>query len=275
MAARCNYEFFYILPSYSFLNLKNYAVTLTFKFIAIVLVRMLKLLFSLSYLKFLLISLFLIFTSIGCSASEPVSGTIEERHNLDELEALYRARIDSSRMNFVQADVDFMTGMISHHAQALIMSRLAPENGASPAVQTLAARIINAQGDEIELMQRWLGDRDQPVPEVHTDGLVLMIGGLDDHGHHGHGSVHHHHNMPGMLTQAQLEELAEAHGREFDKKFLEFMIEHHQGAVIMVQELFNAEGAASGREAFDLASGIHAEQVTEIERMKRMLEAIQ
>jgi uncharacterized protein (DUF305 family) len=81
-------------------------------------------------------------------------------------------------MNFVQADVDFMTDMIAHHAQALIMSRLAPENDASRSVQALAARIINAQYDEIGTMQKWLRDRKQPVPEVHIDGL-------DSHDPHG------------------------------------------------------------------------------------------
>lgn len=222
--------------------------------------------------------LFLIFGAAACSGSEHVTedDTVQQR-DLSHLEELYWARIDSSRMNFTQADVDFMTAMIAHHAQALIMSRLAPENDANRSVQTLAARIINAQGDEIELMQNWLRDRGQPVPEVHIDGLNLMIHGLDEnshdtHGHHSHHAMHGHHDMPGMLSQEQLEELAEANGEEFDRKFLEFMIEHHKGAVLMVDELFSADGAALDREAFDLASGINAEQVTEIDRMRLMLE---
>lgn len=214
----------------------------------------------------------------GCSSTEPISETVDQPRDTTELEALYWARIDSSRMNYTQADVDFMTGMIGHHSQALIMSRLAPENRASRSVQTLASRIINAQSDEIELMQTWLRDRDQPVPEVHIDGLNLMIQGTDANNgpdeHHGHG-MHDHNDMPGMLTQDQLEELAEARGRDFDRLFLIFMIEHHEGAVTMVETLFSAEGAALDREAFDLASGINAEQVTEIERMKMMLEEIQ
>jgi len=180
-----------------------------------------------------------------------------------------------------------MTDMIAHHAQALIMSRLAPENGANRTVQTLAARIINAQQGEIETMQKWLADRGQHVPLVHIDGLNLMIhmenNNLDhaDHsenGHHGmhtHHDMSHHHDMPGMLTQEQLEELAAATGHEFDRKFLEFMIEHHLGAVVMVEELFSHDGAAQDREAFELASGIKAEQVTEIARMRLMLEEME
>jgi uncharacterized protein (DUF305 family) len=241
--------------------------------------------------------LFLATGLIACSSSEHAASdsshsSADQHHNhhematehnadqMSEMEALYWARIDSARMNFTQADVDFMVGMIGHHAQALIMSRLAPENGASRSVQTLAARIINAQDDEIFLMQKWLRDRHQAVPEVHIDGLVLDIRMTDPHNEHGHGehgghshhAMHDHSDMPGMLTQEQLEELSVAQGREFDRLFLKYMIEHHDGAVIMVQDLFAVDGAATDREAFELASGIKAEQVTEIERMKLMLE---
>ena len=168
-------------------------------------------------------------------------------------------------MDYTQADVDFMIGMISHHAQALIMSRLAPENGANSEVQTLAARIINAQNDEIATMQRWLRDRDQPVPEVHIEGLKLMIKGVEGHGHMDHL------NMPGMLSLEQLQELSKARGTEFDRLFLTYMIDHHSGAVFMVNKLFNTNGAAQDEQAFRLASDIQVDQTTEINRMKRML----
>ncbi len=165
-------------------------------------------------------------------------------------------------MAFTQADVDFMSGMIGHHAQALVMSRLAPTNGANRSVQTLAARIINAQTDEIEAMQRWLRDRDQPVPMVHIDGLNLMI----------HGGGHHDHvHMPGMLSDEQLHELADAQDGDFDRLFLTYMIQHHNGAVTMVDELFSTEGAALDEAAFKLASDINVDQITEIARMNLML----
>src|SRR5690606_28769107 len=187
------------------------------------------------------------------------------------LEALYWARQDSARRDFTEADVRFMDGMIGHHAQALIMAALAPTNGASPAVRTLAARITNAQRDEIALMQRWLRDRGQPVPEVHIDGLTLMIhGGQSGHGGHGHD----HAMMPGMLTDAQLQELAAAQGLDFDRLFLTYMIQHHRGAVTMVDELFATDGAAQDEAAFKLASDIHVDQLTEIARMQRMLDAL-
>ena len=223
-------------------------------------------------------------------------GTGSARMTEAEIEALYHARTDSARMRFSQADVDFVTGMIGHHAQALIMSELAPSHGASPQVQVLAARIINAQRDEIALMQQWLRDRGQPVPDVKIDGLDLQIDmtgpvkpdprpGADPHGDHqmdaGHDmamdhSAHGDHSMmPGMLTRAQLEELDAAYGPEFDRLFLRGMIHHHGGAVTMVHELFAADGAGQDEAVFKLASDVQVDQITEIERMKQMLEALE
>ena len=175
----------------------------------------------------------------------------------DELEALFRARSDSALMRVSEADVQFMTGMIGHHAQAVVMSALAPDAGASPQVQTLAARIINAQKDEIALMRRWLRDRGRWVPEV------------DDSGHMDH--VMH---MPGMLSPEQLVELGGARGPEFDRLFLAYMIQHHEGAVAMVQDLFEADGAALDDTSFKLASAIQVDQITEIVRMRSMLRAM-
>jgi uncharacterized protein (DUF305 family) len=186
-------------------------------------------------------------------------------------------------MRFTDADVAFVTGMIGHHAQALIMSELAPTNGASPSVQTLAARIINAQTDEISLMQRWLEDRGQPVPRVRIDGLNLTIemdAGADaaHDGHEGHMAHMDHgeagHQMPGMLTQEQLEELAAAFGPEFDRLFLTYMIDHHAGAVTMVDDLFAVDGSAQDGAVFKLASDVQVDQITEINRMQKMLDAM-
>ena len=199
----------------------------------------------------------------GCGTSSEVASTEPDR-SLDELEALYEARRDSARMEYTEADVDFMTGMISHHAQALVMSRLAPTHGASSQIQTLAARIINAQKDEIETMQRWLRERDEPVPTVEIEGLELTVHGAGEHAMH----------MPGMLTQDQLEELDAARGEEFDQLFLEYMIQHHSGAVAMVHDLFKVDGAAQDDAAFKLASDIQVDQKTEIARMERMLDEL-
>jgi uncharacterized protein (DUF305 family) len=212
--------------------------------------------------------LLLLLSTAACSststiATEPAPPLSDE--STAELEALYWARQDSARMRFTKADVDFMTGMIAHHAQALIMSRLAPTHGASPQVQTLAARIINAQQDEIQTMQQWLRAREQPVPEVHIDGLKLMIHGAGDH--------MMHHDMPGMLSPAQLQELDEARGAEFDRLFLTYMIQHHSGAVSMVDVLFSTDGAGQDEASFKIASDINVDQITEIARMNQILES--
>ena len=201
----------------------------------------------------------------------------EAQKSKSEIEALYWARIDSAKMVFSEADVKFMTGMIGHHAQALIMSRLAPENEASSQVQVLCSRIINAQQDEINTMQNWLRERGQPVPEIHIDGLNLMIhmSGGEGEGMMNHGGGHDHSMMPGMLTQEQLVELSEAKGVEFDKLFLKYMIQHHTGAITMVKELISTDGAMMGDAMFKIANEINVDQITEIERMKLMLRQIE
>jgi uncharacterized protein (DUF305 family) len=186
---------------------------------------------------------------------------------LAEMETIWRARTDSARLRFTDADVRFMTGMIGHHAQAVGMSNLAPANGASTTIRTLAARIINAQQDEIALMQRWLRDRNQPVPEVHISGHQVMV--------HGAGDAHAHHaHMPGMLTDDQMAELAAAQGPAFDRLFLTLMIAHHKGAVTMVRELFATDGAGQDSEVFKFAADVQVDQTTEVARMERMLEAM-
>jgi uncharacterized protein (DUF305 family) len=204
-------------------------------------------------------------TLSACAGSTGGAGTVPESDAARnaEMEAIYRARRDSARMRFTEADVRFMQGMIGHHAQALVMARLAPTHGASPAVQTLAARIINAQQDEIATMQRWLRDRGQPVPEIHIEGTTLMV----------HGAEHGAH-MPGMLTAEQLRELDLARGPEFDRKFLGFMIQHHRGAVVMVDALFATDGAAQDEDAFRFASDAQVDQRTEIARMELLLEEL-
>ena len=160
-----------------------------------------------------------------------------------------------SRYPSTEADARFMTNMIRHHGQALVMAGYAPTNGASPAVRRLAERIIGGQRDEIATMQRWLEDRGLPLPSGHDMG--------------------HAHHMPGMLTADQLEQLAEAKGPEFDRLFLTFMIQHHRGAVAMVKQLFNTPGAGQEDAVFKFASDANVDQTTEIARMERMLSALQ
>jgi uncharacterized protein (DUF305 family) len=171
-----------------------------------------------------------------------------------------RSKADSVRYPHTQADVDFMSHMIGHHAQALVMAGWAPTHGASPQVRNLAERIINGQQDEIATMQRWLRDRGQPVPEARPGGMKMKMDGME-----------HEMLMPGMLTEAQMKELDQARGSEFDRLFLRYMIQHHKGAVTMVKELFGTTGAAQDETTFKLASDVSADQSSEITRMEQML----
>ena len=173
--------------------------------------------------------------------------------------AIARARADSVRHPWTPADAKFMTHMIGHHAQAIVMANWAPTHDASPSIRILAARIINAQEDEIATMQRWLRFRGQPVPEA-VPGMKMTMNGVE-----------HVMLMPGMLTEAQMAELDAARGREFDRLFLTYMIQHHQGATSMVSELFGTYGAGQDETVFKFASDVNVDQTTEIERMQRML----
>jgi uncharacterized protein (DUF305 family) len=174
--------------------------------------------------------------------------------------AKLRAQLDSLKYPYTEADIRFMSGMISHHAQAIRMAGWAVSHGASPAVVRLTERIINAQSDEIKFMQRWLGDRRQPVPEPNPDGMTMNMGGMQ-----------HTMLMPGMLTADQMRELDAARGQDFDRLFLTFMIQHHRGAVGMVKELFSARGAGQDESVFKFANDVEVDQTTEINRMLQML----
>ena len=159
-----------------------------------------------------------------------------------------------------EADVRFTSGMIPHHAQALVMAGWAETNASRNDVKVLARRIVVGQRDEIALMQMWLRDRNLPVPDPDPQH---MMHGMQDH-----------ELMPGMLTAAELEQLGRARGTEFDRLFLTYMIRHHEGAVTMVDELFASPGAAQNEDVFRLASDIYADQTTEIERMYEMLDSL-
>lgn len=172
-----------------------------------------------------------------------------------------KAKADSARFPYTEADVFFMQGMISHHAQAIVMAKMAPTHGASPAMRVLCERIINAQGDEIALMQNWLRDRHQTVPEAKPAPMKMKMA---------NGMVHEM-MMPGMLTDAQMAQLDAARGSEFDRFFLTFMIQHHKGAVSMVSDLFATNGAGQDELTFKFASDVNVDQTTEIERMQKML----
>jgi uncharacterized protein (DUF305 family) len=180
--------------------------------------------------------------------------------NQNESAGIAKARADSARYPYTEADIRFMSHMIGHHAQAIAMAEWAPTHQADASILRLAERIINAQQDEITAMQRWLQDRRQPVPEASPKGMKMVMNGVE-----------HVMLMPGMLTEAQMKQLDQARGKEFDRLFLTFMIQHHRGAVEMVKELFGTYGAGQDELVFKFASDVNIDQLTEIERMQKML----
>ncbi|HUE85958.1 MAG TPA: DUF305 domain-containing protein [Vicinamibacterales bacterium] len=208
--------------------------------------------------------------AIGCSSARIAGETAPRSAAAAQAEsdsaAIARARADSIRHPYTEADVRFMSSMIGHHAQALEIAAWAPTHGASRSVQTLAARITSAQKDEIATMQQWLRDRQQPVPEARQAGMMTHPSTGAAHSHAEHEML-----MPGMLTEAQLTQLDGARGAEFDRLFLTFMIQHHRGAVSMVTQLFSSYGAGQDETVFKFASDVNVDQITEIERMERML----
>lgn len=164
---------------------------------------------------------------------------------------------------YTAADVQFMQGMIGHHAQALVMANMAPTHGASPQVALFCRKVLRSQADEIEMMQSWLRDRGERVPDANDPhaGMDMSMPG-------------HMMLMPGMLSAEQLAALDSARGAAWDRLFLIDMIQHHEGAITMVATLFDSPGAGQTPEIFGYATGVDADQRAEIERMKGMLATI-
>jgi uncharacterized protein (DUF305 family) len=156
-------------------------------------------------------------------------------------------------VTFADADVKFMQGMIGHHSQAIEMTDLLAKNSTDADMTKLGLRISVSQEDEIGMMKKWLETRGQTVPGPHAM--------------HEHGAT----LMPGMLTADEMSALAAAKGRAFDVLFLKGMIKHHDGALVMVDDLFKSPGAGQESDIFAFASDVVADQKMEIQRMSAML----
>jgi uncharacterized protein (DUF305 family) len=150
---------------------------------------------------------------------------------------------------YTKADVEFMQGMIAHHAQAIVMSRMAESHGANPQVLKLSTKIDQSQVPEIRIMQDWLQSNNQFAPDTAS---------------------WHHVMMSGMLTTAQLNELDAAKGVDFDRAYLRLMIQHHAGALQMVDDLFNTPDAGQEVNVNTFANDVATTQTTEIGIMERL-----
>jgi uncharacterized protein (DUF305 family) len=156
------------------------------------------------------------------------------------------------RQRHTQADIAFMQGMIGHHAQALEMVALVAARSSRLEIESLAERIAVSQKDEISIMQRWLAARGEASTMKH-----------DMHSAHA--------DMPGMLSPVQMDSLRTAEGITFDRLFLQYMIQHHEGALVMVAELLRSPGAAQEPMVFQIMSDVDADQRAEIRRMQALL----
>ncbi|MEO5567303.1 MAG: DUF305 domain-containing protein [Gemmatimonadaceae bacterium] len=201
-------------------------------------------------LRALTLSMALAFPGLSASAQVPVTG-------------VEQARRDSIRRPYTTADIDFMSGMIHHHAQAVKMAEWCPTHDANRSLAIFCRRIAHGQTAEIGLMQAWLKDRNQSVPTPDPRGMKMRMGDME-----------HVMPMPGMLSDAQMARLDSARGVDFDRLFLTWMIQHHQGAIAMVDSLFKTPGAAHDEVVFKFANDVHADQSTEIDRMEQMLSAM-
>ena len=180
--------------------------------------------------------------------SAPVTKTETAAHH-HHMEGLPPVTIPTGAL-FVEADVRFMQGMIAHHGQAIHMSRLASSRGADDRLQRLAKKIDLSQAGEIALMQDWLRANKQFVP---ADSSWRSM------------------SMPGMLTAEELASLERARGKEFDRKYLELMIRHHEGALLMVKDLLATPRAAQDVDVNVLANDVEVTQTAEIGLMQQML----
>jgi uncharacterized protein (DUF305 family) len=203
--------------------------------------------------------LFLLLALAACGTTPRVTGpaTIQPGAPGEASRVVTDSEAVRHRARHSPADVSFMTGMIVHHAQAVVMTALVPERTRNPTIRLLARRIAASQEDEMALMTRWLTARGEAVP--------------DEHAHHGHADPLH---MAGMLSDEQLAQLAGARDAEFDRLFLALMIQHHEGALVMVEQLFASETGGQEVEIFNFASHVDSDQRMEIGRMRALLRSI-
>jgi uncharacterized protein (DUF305 family) len=201
------------------------------------------------------LAVLLLIATAGCSGASPEAdlaetGSESMSHDWMSGEGMSAEVVIPDGVLHTAADVRFMQGMIAHHAQAIYMTQLAAVQGADSRVLTLAKKIDQSQAAEIGLMQGWLYEKDQFAPDTTSHRTIMM---------------------PGMLTAEQLEQLAAANGNDFDRLFLELMIQHHGGAIQMVADLLAAPRAAQDVDINVFANEVHLVQTIEIEIMLEML----
>ena len=196
-------------------------------------------------------------SAFGCKSANPSGGlrVVQPGAPGEPSRIIDGEELGDDVVAYTEADVNFMQGMIGHHAQALDMTALIEDRTERRDLRLLGMRISASQTDEIKFMQNWLRKKGEDAQEGTTHHMV-----------HGHAKL-----MPGMLNMEQMQELEQASGNDFCRLFLEYMIQHHEGALTMVEELLASEGAAQDSEIFRFASDVDVDQRMEITRMRMML----
>lgn len=211
-------------------------------------------------MKLIIASVFISFSALVVSAQQPV---IVQPGAPGQQTKILPANTTGKLPQLSPKDVEFMQGMIHHHAQAVEMTALIEERTQNKDVRKIGAKISQSQTDEINFMKRWLTLRGEKL-----EMQMKEMSGMSGMNHSSQGG----HSMPGMLTPKQMEKLKSAKGAEFDKLFLKGMIQHHEGALVMVKDLFETAGAGQDAELFNFASDVDTGQKGEIKIMQEMLD---
>ena len=216
----------------------------------------------------------LFLTACGAIGQQGAAPIVQPGAPGHESKTLAAASAVIGRRTPLAADIYFMQGMIHHHSQAVEMVELLKTRSRSKKVQALGNRITISQTDEMKFMKQWLEERGLPTTMSHAP----MDHSAMDHSAMGHDmknmagmDMNAMPMMPGMLTSQQMKDLAKASGPAFDRLFLTGMIQHHTGALIMVEDLFNTAGAGQDNVLYDFATDVDNTQRAEIEIMKSLL----
>jgi uncharacterized protein (DUF305 family) len=214
-------------------------------------------------MKLIIVAVFICFSALPIFAQQPV---IVQPGAPGEPTRILPSSTKGKLLPVSAKDVQFMQGMIMHHAQAVEMTALIESRTQNQKIRLLGAKISQSQTDEIKFMKRWLEVRGEKTEMPMTDMSNMDMSGMDHSNHHSHSL------MPGMLTAEQMEALRNAKGAEFDRLFLKGMIQHHQGALVMVKDLFATAGAGQDAELFNFATDVDTGQKGEIKIMQALLD---
>ena len=215
-------------------------------------------------MKLIIVVVFVCFSALPLSAQQPV---IVQPGAPGQPTKTLPANTTGKLPPLSTKDVEFMQGMIMHHGQAVEMTAMIESRTQNKGIRLIGAKISQSQADEINFMKRWLEMRGEKTAMPMKKMSNMEMSDPDDHSHHSGHSL-----MPGMLSSKEMEALKDAKGVAFDRLFLKGMIKHHEGALVMVKDLYDTTGAGQDAEVFNFTSDVDTGQRGEIKIMKNMLD---